>query len=803
MPICCRCNGSGRCRNCSCTRSGNHCVDCLPTRRGRCDNINPQPVEICDTADREGPLEDHDHRTSGTNCNQDEVERRDRSPNETPRCHTEPPALPTFEMLGPPNFIWGELDGTTFTRLIDKAYNEIIHWRRNLFKIPHGKAGTLFVNELARLLSAYADGTTMENIAMKAAMTTPALLLQRPHQRSRSADNVACLKDRMERWKKGEIDSLLHECHSIQSRLVNTDTAPDKQRSRARSFARLMGVGNVKAALRMITEKVNTGSLLLDSLQPDGRMAKEHLLEKHTPRQQVKGTTICQDEPETEPHPVIFDGIDGVLIRSTVLKTTGSAGPSGLDAAGWRRMCSSFGRASNDLCSAVARVARRLCSTYVDPRGLTSFVAYRLIALDKCPGVRPIGVGEVLRRVIGKAVLETITDDIQKVVGTLQMCVGQISGCEAGVHAMRHLKGEPNTEAILLVDASNAFNSLNREAAMRNAQVLCPSIAKILINTYRDDSPMFIDHEIIYSEEGTTQGDPLAMHVYAVGTLPLICRLPNSVQHIWFADDASAGGQLHHLRTWWNSIQEIGPEFGYFSNAEKSWLIVKEDYLPRAESVFGGTGINISVQGKNHLGAPLGTDAFAKSFISAKVEKWVEEIKHLSVIAESQPHAAYSAMTNGLVGRWTFLMRVVPDISDLLQPLEDAIRIHLLPAITGRAAISDAERRVLALPVRDGGLGIPIPTALAVNQFKASSLITQPLVSLLTQQHTEDPVSPDQAGNINAIQMHQRKETSKHHREKQQEEVKALKQTLPAAPPEIIGTGLRKGSICMADNSSN
>ena len=158
--------------------------------------------------------------------------------------------------------------------------------------------------------------------------------------------------------------------------------------------------------------------------------------------------------------------------------------------------------------------------------------------------------------------LETFTDDIQKVVGALQLCVGQISGCEAGVHTMRHLKGEPNTEAIVLVDA---FNLLNREAAMR--KVLCPSLAKII---YRDDSPMFTDHEVIYSEEGTTQGDPLAMHMYAIGTLPLICRLPNSVQHIWFADEAVAGGQLHHLRTWWNSIQVIGPEFGNLSNARRA-----------------------------------------------------------------------------------------------------------------------------------------------------------------------------------------------------------------------------------------
>ena len=159
------------------------------------------------------------------------------------------------------------------------------------------------------------------------------------------------------------------------------------------------------------------------------------------------------------------------------------------------------------------------------------------------------------------------------------------------------------------------------------------------------------------------------MHMYAISTLPLIRKLPNCVQHIRFADDASAGGQLDHLRTWWDSIQEMGPDFGYLCNASKSSLIIKEEDLPQAESMFSGAGINITIEGKKHLGAPLGTDVFRESFISVKVEKWVEEIKQLSIIAESQPHATYSALTNGLVGRWTFLMRVVPSISEMLQPL--------------------------------------------------------------------------------------------------------------------------------------
>ena len=39
--------------------------------------------------------------------------------------------------------------------------------------------------------------------------------------------------------------------------------------------------------------------------------------------------------------------------------------------------------------------------------------ASRLVALNKCPGVRPIGVGDVSRRIIGKAILSVISEDIQ------------------------------------------------------------------------------------------------------------------------------------------------------------------------------------------------------------------------------------------------------------------------------------------------------------------------------------------------------------------------------------------------------
>ena len=104
-----------------------------------------------------------------------------------------------------------------------------------------------------------------------------------------------------------------------------------------------------------------------------------------------------------------------------------------------------------------------------------------------CPGVRPIGVGEVLRRIIGKAVMRIIGRDLQQAAGSSQLCAGQMGGCEAAVHAMKQIFDLPEVDGVLLVDAKNAFNELNHQVTLRNVEVLCPSLAPILINTYRID----------------------------------------------------------------------------------------------------------------------------------------------------------------------------------------------------------------------------------------------------------------------------------------------------------------------------
>ena len=128
---------------------------------------------------------------------------------------------------------------------------------------------------------------------------------------------------------------------------------------------------------------------------------------------------------------------------------------------------------------------------------------------------------------------------------------------------MNQAYNEDDAEAVLLVDASNAFNCLNLELALLNVRQFCPSLATILINTYRHPTDLYMDGNTHLSQEGTTQEDPLAMSMYAVGILPLILRINQNIKQIWYADDATATGRLHDLREWWDRLVTIGSDYGY------------------------------------------------------------------------------------------------------------------------------------------------------------------------------------------------------------------------------------------------
>ena len=251
----------------------------------------------------------------------------------------------------------------------------------------------------------------MECIALKASFVMQILLLQKPSQKSKSRDHVTHLKRRLDLWKQGNIPSLVQEERCIQRYLLSRPRPSDDD-AIARNFGKMIEHGKVRSALQYLSRKITGDILHLDDMIPTGSPNSEPTLQSIQDVLQDKHPAGNLPDPSSrlpsslEPN-LIFENLNADSIHHAAMHTHCSAGPSGLDSFAWRRLCSSFRSVSHDLCSAVAAVGRRLCSSLVNPESISTFVACHLIPLDKCPGVRPIGVGEVPRRIIPKAILRT------------------------------------------------------------------------------------------------------------------------------------------------------------------------------------------------------------------------------------------------------------------------------------------------------------------------------------------------------------------------------------------------------------
>ena len=174
--------------------------------------------------------------------------------------------------------------------------------------------------------------------------------------------------------------------------------------------------------------------------------------------------------------------------------------------------------------------------------------------------------------------------DAALVCGSDQLCAGLQAGIEGAIHGMKELFSTHQDQGsgwdVLLVDAGNAFNSLNHAAMLLHAHVLWPPCAHFLFNTYRGWSVLVLrgSFTFLYSKKEVTQGDPLSMFMYAIGVLPLIHSLrdPGQWTQLWHADDASAGGTLPELHNWFNLLCSFGPSFGYYPEPTKSFVAVNE-----------------------------------------------------------------------------------------------------------------------------------------------------------------------------------------------------------------------------------
>ena len=319
---------------------------------------------------------------------------------------------------------------------------------------------------------------------MKTVHVMPVLLLQKPYKSSKSKDHHAALKRRLKLWEEGKIEELLYEGQTIQERLKSPDSTVTKISIK---FRLLMSKGNVNGALKFLKNNMSNGILSLTD-------ATLQLLKQKHPESRQPPPEVLIEGQIRKIHPVVYGDIDESLILKAATLTKGESGPSGLDADGWRRILTSreFGTSSSDLRKTFTQLIKRLCIEELETTiSLEAFTACRLIPLDKKPGLRPVGVVEVLRRIAGKVIMMIFKKDITDTAGPLQLSAGQEAGTEAAIHAMRDVFANEGTEAVLLIDAKNAFNSINRKVLPQHLNFICPVITKYITNCYITSARLF------------------------------------------------------------------------------------------------------------------------------------------------------------------------------------------------------------------------------------------------------------------------------------------------------------------------
>jgi hypothetical protein len=295
--------------------------------------------------------------------------------------------------------------------------------------------------------------------------------------------------------------------------------------------------GSLRGAVRYLTEREKERILYPDDIDEKSGNTVQSVLESKHPNARIPGVGALTDYP-------FFPGFVDLNITEDTFEVTarrlsGGAGLGGTDAHALQQWLLRFGKSSRLLQQATADlvewlVARQLLS----PMGAAyrALMAGRLVALHKCPGVCPIGVGETWRRLAAKASLLVSGWDVKEQCGIDQLCPGLEAGIKGGIHAIdelwrQHEEEEEEEEwGFLLVDAAHAFNKLNWKAMLWTISYEWPSGARFAFNCYRHWATLGIHGKggtvvLIFSKEEVTQGDPLSMFGYGIGILPLIRRL--------------------------------------------------------------------------------------------------------------------------------------------------------------------------------------------------------------------------------------------------------------------------------------
>lgn len=376
-----------------------------------------------------------------------------------------------------------------------------------------------------------------------------------------------------------------------------------------------------------------------------------------------------------------------------------------------------------------------------------------LMALPKeSGGIRPIAVGEVLRRITGKCLCAAVREEAHAFFPPAQLGVACPSGVDAAVHAARAWTTRSRGDAskgLLKLDFKNAFNTVDRARALGASRERFPGVARWAQWVYARPAKLFFGEHILASAAGVQQGDPLGPLLFAATIQPMLERLKafeaNGVKLelvAFYLDDGFLAGDLRVVAAALESVRAECVELGLELNIGKCELVLPPDVtclqddlvplFPQALLVQAASGESrVSADGNFELlGAAVGNERFSEEFAARKVANAAALLQELPAFEDPQVAVRLMRSCAGPC-KLTHIMRMTPPRlhMEALRRFDDDMRTTF-SKVTGLAP-GDPEWHQACRGVGHAGLGMRRAGLHAPAAFIASVGSSGPLARAL------------------------------------------------------------------------
>ena len=335
-------------------------------------------------------------------------------------------------------------------------------------------------------------------------------------------------------------------------------------------------------------------------------------------------------------------------------------------------------------------------------------------------GIRPIAMGQMLRRLTGKMLLRLHIAKYRQSAGVAQLGLEKCAA-EVGYHAaVLKLQSMAGPKCILMWDIEHAFGSAERTLGLE-AMINCvPEAVPFARSVYGGDAA-----ELLYAEpvsgtvhslhsrqgfdQGCPQAGPLFCFTYKAALDDVSAAFPDTLISAYYDDSPMVGQPLRVAEAYNYLLREDGPlraaNMRNHPSKTRVWSPVPLSDEERA-AFPAGTKFEEPEDGIIMWGCPIGSDAFIRRTLDAAVAERFRAADDDGPLGSLFAQNSMCCMRVGINARFDNLLRVVPPriLMDAAASWDDKV-LNYVERFVGDNIPEDARLKV-ALPLRDGGLGL-------------------------------------------------------------------------------------------------